>query len=225
MTVKEFIEDSHDTIGALGAVKQLSYEQILREYYKVAVSVAEELDLPSLRTTTKLSLIAGEQNYLLPVNMLQLIKVIDCSTLLAPRTLTMEPGEDARFRRAGDEPCYTVEGVAVSGSDIGRQSLVYFPAPTEDATDALLVIYKRRPLRLTEYASQSDEIREFPDSIVHAMSAELAFRWLIRPGVGTPGKDYSGLHTHFMVELERAKRVHNEQFQRPMHIDREAGWW
>ena len=226
MTVKEFLEDAHDTIGALGAAKQFSYEQLVREYYKVAVTVAEELDLPTMRKSTKLSLIAGEQNYLLPADMQQIINVVDCVTRTGrPEPLPMEPGDEARFKKAGDDPCYSIEGVVASGSDAGRQTLVYYPAPDVDETDALLVVYKRRPLKISDYSSQSDEIREFPDSVVHAMTAEVAFRWLMRPGVGVAGKDYAGLHTHFLMEMERAKKLYNEQVQRPMHIDREAGWW
>ena len=209
MTCGEIRATVMDLIGPHNGMRPLSAPIVDELVYKACHSVFHEIRNWRSRADTTANIVAGTASYDLPSDYLVMESVVvaDASGEFAQINPIRFDEQHLDWGDSGVVGYYVDQG-----STVALAAIVLVPTPATSATNGLKIRYRRRPAKLSTFASVDTEFTDCDANLHLAICYEAAFLYLSRQG--SKGiKDFAGYHEYFQNEVGLEKKRNQETWQ------------
>lgn len=209
MTCGELRAVCMDLIGPHNGMRPLSAPLVDELIYKACHSIYHEIRNWRSRKDATINVVAGTSSYDLPSDFLAMESVVIADAAGNYHRILPIPFDDKHLDYSASS---TIAYYMDLGSAPGVAAIVLLPAPTLSVTAGVKVRYKRRPSKLSTFATVDTEFTDI-DPVLHLpLAHEAAWLYLSRQG-SKAIKDFSAYHQYFQDEVGLEKRRQQETWQ------------
>lgn len=224
MTPKDLRKRVSRLISATPGLPPLDKPTIDELYFDAAIKAAELVDVPALKATLLIDLVAGQKDYLVTDDLLEFVDIqwFNQITGYYETLSSVELSTLSQYR--GNELVYAHAGkYRTPGADFGKNILRLSAAPSESLTGGILVSYRLKPTRL-ELIDDAASIIDFPDNVQALIPYQIAFYFFGQQGA-KPIKDLGANYgQYFDNECRRINGRLGEQQQRDNRRQISTDW-
>ncbi len=223
MTVKEIRRRISSVLSATQGLAPMDQPTMNALYFEAATKAAELVDATELKAEISFDLVAGQVEYLLPLDLHEFVDVQWLNTVTGYyETLHNVELSTLRKDRANGVVYAHAGTVRTAGADYGKRKIKLNLVP-ENVVAGLVVYYKLKPTKLEDVADTT-VIVDFPDSIQSILPFQAAFLWMGWQGTKVNKDSAVAYNTYFENECRRVNARLGDQHQKDVRREITTDW-